>query len=94
MIPGVLKGVIASSWLRASDQLRAPNAITTGQEIPYAYFEVRSHFATEFWLATHMAGSVMQNPGVRAALTLAPLLQRNQPLRLKTATLCVIKKVA
>ena len=34
MIPGVLRGVIASSWLRASDDLRAPNAITTGQVLP------------------------------------------------------------
>lgn len=92
MIPGVLKGVIASSWLRASDQLRAPNAITTGQEIPNAYVEVRSHFATEMWLMAEVSLSAVQNAGTHCAIVSKFAVQKNQPLRLRTSILAVIRK--
>lgn len=49
MIPGVIRGVIASSWLRASDQLRAPNGVTTGQNIPPVCIIEFEFSRNEFW---------------------------------------------
>ena len=92
MIPGVIRGVIASSWLRASDLLKAPNSVTTGQDIPPAFVVSRENNNSEFWFE----GRVMvaaQSMGMRVTSNLTALSQYNSPLAIRANIVTVVKKV-
>lgn len=92
MIPGVIRGVIASSWLRASDQLRAPNSVTTGQAIPQVQAVSREWWSAEFRLDIY-AIVIAQMFNFRVGSTMLTASQPNSPLRLGTSIVTVVRKV-
>ena len=92
MIPGVIRGVIASSWLRASDLLKAPNSVTTGQDIPPAFAVSRENNNSEFWFESGVVVSA-QSEGMRVTSNLNVLAQYNSPLAIRANIITVVKKV-
>ena len=93
MIPGVLRGVIASSWLRASDQLRSPNAVTTGQNIPEVHMVSLENWQTEGWIGHRTHSMVSQTAGLRSGMAAQMLSQMNSPLRMNAGILAIVRKV-
>ena len=77
MIPGVLRGVIASSWLRASDQLRAPNAITTGQDIPAVEIVERQQPRHEVYLGIQNTLAISSTRDARIMMRPVFVVKRN-----------------
>lgn len=91
MIPGVLRGVIASSWLRASDQLRAPNGITTGQNIPQVCIVEFEFSRSEFWLDGKLT-LFSQNSKAALNLTLGIVSSSNPRLNARLGIVTLSRK--
>ena len=92
MIVGALRGVIASSWLRASDQLRAPNAITTGQDIPQVEVVVRQEPRAEILVMLFPATMLRISQPNRVQVGVISCFGRPQPNRVQVGVISILKR--
>lgn len=91
MIPGVIRGVIASSWLRASDQLRAPNGVTTGQNIPPVCIVEFEFSRNEFWTDVQLR-YLSQQPKASLNLTVGIVSSSNPRLNVRLGIVTLSRK--
>ena len=91
MIPGVIRGVIASSWLRASDQLRAPNGVTTGQNIPPVCIVEFEFSRNEFWTDVQLR-YLSQLPKASLNLTVGIVSSSNPRLNVRLGIVTLSRK--
>lgn len=94
MIPGIIRGVIASSWLRPSEELRAPNSLTTGQEIPFVEFRVPEIPRSEWFAGVRVPITLAsKNPQLEVKGVARILGQNTKPFPIRVRTTMLIKKV-
>lgn len=92
-IPGVLRGVIASSLKKPSDGLRAPNALTTGEELPPVFVRTpeveRAEAGVEF-LENEVALAL--DGAARVSATTEVVLALDGAVRIALITECLLVK--
>lgn len=79
MIPGVVRGVIASSFVRPSDLLKAPNSFSTDANIPPVGAVSQERSVSEFYMEARFGPNVSQHA---------------MPLNISASVVAIVKKVA